>query len=323
MTHANCGIGFKGPICLPSNLLQTIANKIGDKLTDARAPMTVCEEHGRYTEINNNLYTDKMVKIAPPNPVISDKPLPVDDKLLLFERIAAATNISCQQCIVKYAKIHGLINDKEEVQIIEHNFAPVGPNEPEWLSNYDLDKILQQYVTMMSQTNTKFYPYRFNMSDMAKNPLSGECELLTNPPHKINEKNKDIVYFGAIINTSKLGQRGQHWVCIFVDISGETECTIEFFNSFAHQYDEINKVIAELCIGMSNYLRSIDDNKRDCKIIMNCKINHQKTNYQCGGYCLYYIYQRLMGNSYQMFNEVVPDAVITNFKERIFSPSIP
>lgn len=84
----------------------------------------------------------------------------------------------------------------------------------------------------------------------------------------------------AIINTERMGSNG-HWLAIFIDNSQR----IEIFDSFGMSltaYVFLHKLV-------SNYPQVVMQNKQ---------IQHP-TSWHCGFYCLYFLYKRCRGASFE------------------------
>lgn len=120
---------------------------------------------------------------------------------------------------------------------------------------------------------------------------------------------------GGIINTCKWSEPGRHWYAIFLDFRGDF-ITIEYFNSQPRKY--VWEMIEPWVNKKKDQLEKYFGKK--CKVIRVNDFDHQLSDYQCGGYSLYFITCRVMGFSYKQFRERrIPDKDIQSFKERIFT----
>ena len=167
----------------------------------------------------------------------------------------------------------------------KYTFAPEAPNSWKknpntWLTSIDIDQVMQQY-------EHKFPNFVFlgpSPIDFDKRKLFGQCvwnELcnfdLKN--YKKNKKNK----IGIVFNTDPHYLAGSHWICMFIDIKNKF---IYYFDSNADKIPkEVNK-FAKRVIKQGNTLGI------NFKFIKN-KIEHQKTNTECGIFVLYVILQLL------------------------------
>lgn len=317
-----CAIGLPDDICIPSDVLLALIEKVkNDKpILNKELVYELCAKHSQQIEVyEHGLYDEDTINILNPEVVRSVKPIDPISKKNLFEQLAKSTGIACQKCLLDLALTNNIIDKEIHHKIDFYNFKPIGPKPKEWLSNFDIDKVMQQYRIAYSN----FYPYRFNMSDMATKPLYGECALLTTSPVKLYESSlkspNHLTRFGVVINTAKSTASGQHWVCIYIDMSTD-EWTIEFFNSFPQSYKPINDVMMTLLKELEEYSAKLS-NTITCKIVMIDSVQHQLSSYQCGVYTLYYIDKRNSGVSYEYFtnpSQPIRDNVIAEFRARIF-----
>ena len=167
----------------------------------------------------------------------------------------------------------------------KYTFAPEAPNSWKknpntWLTSIDIDQVMQQY-------EHKFPNFVFlgpSPIDFDKRKLFGQCvwNELNNfdlKNYKKNKKNK----IGIVFNTDPHYLAGSHWICMFIDIKNKF---IYYFDSNADKIPkEVNK-FAKRVIKQGNTLGI------NFKFIKN-KIEHQKTNTECGIFVLYVILQLL------------------------------
>ena len=165
---------------------------------------------------------------------------------------------------------------------LKQQFAPIRPkkwlkNKNEWLSNYDIEKVLTQY--------SKIYP---NFTFIGPTPIDfdkamyGGCVWDELCKFNLDEyiktgKNK----IGIIFNLDKHDESGSHWVSLIVDIKNKY---IMFFDS--------NGITCppEICKLMDRIIeqaKSIKD-PINLKKIQN-DFQHQYSNTECGMYSLYFI----------------------------------
>jgi hypothetical protein len=182
-----------------------------------------------------------------------------------------------------------LIDDEKlKAEIDKDIFAPDTPPEwtiypHEWLSNYDISKVLKQYE--------KIYPnFKFiepSPIDFDKTPYNynGKCvsDELCNFNLKKYIKN-GITKIGFVFNLDEHTEGGSHWVSMFLDIEDEF---IFYFNSTGEKIpDEIEKLKD----------RIIEQAKKigiELIFIQNHPTSHQRGNTECGMYSLYFIIKLL------------------------------
>ena len=154
----------------------------------------------------------------------------------------AKNKLKCnsESCVVshpefkKFAIQNNIATNDEIEDNIDTRFKIEGPrNSTKWLSNYDIDKTLEDWAFKFED----FFPCPFAMIDFdkTKEPLykydMGKIYLGEYSKQTIMGKVK-LPYrtFGCAINTDLSSGKGKHWMALFVDMRGDI-WTIEFFNS--------------------------------------------------------------------------------------------
>jgi hypothetical protein len=180
-------------------------------------------------------------------------------------------HFSCKldKCVVKRSKK------------INHVLKPFGPEQGEWLSNFDILSVMQEYEKFYD--NFEFLgcvPIDFNEIDKS----------FSNFNLKKFNKTKNI--FGAIFNTDPSFKSGQHWVSLVVNISKKTIC---FFDSVGTEPPK------EIKIFIDKIVKQGEKNNINFQLFINRK-RHQMGNSACGIYSLYFIIKQLQGNTCQSIN---------------------
>ena len=213
----------------------------------------------------------------------------------LYNRHVSKSTLSCKNCIpIKKTQNLFYYLDKLKERVCEGNcsdisfidkliesgamdrqtgdivkttaFKPLGPLTREWLSNIDIDNVLDQY----QNHHTDFLyidttPIDFNPNTMFK-------------IYRDSYKNKlGIRKIATVYNTDPSSKPGKHWIASFVDIKKKT---VFFYDSVGSPPP---KNIQKLLSKINN---NLFQNKN--KILWN-NINHQKKNSECGVFCLYFI----------------------------------
>ena len=193
-----------------------------------------------------------------------------------------------------------------------YTFAPDAPvswksNPNEWLSSVDIDKVMQQY-------EHKFPKFIFlgpTPIDFDNKKLFGQCvwnELCNfNLKDLIDNKKTKI---GIVFNTDPHYLEGSHWICMFIDVKNEF---IFYFDSNASRTPpQINKLTKRII--KQGKLLNID-----FKYYKN-KVEHQKTNTECGMYVLYVISQLLQEKmTPDSFNVRIPDKNMIKLRKILFN----
>ena len=204
------------------------------------------------------------------------------------------------------------MDGKVDNELLNYTFAPKAPNEwkkspNEWLSSLDIESVMKQYE--------KFYKcFEFlgpSPIDYDHHKLYGECvweELCNfNLSNSIkNHKNK----IGIILNTHPHYKNGEHWIALFVNIKKNF---IIYFDSNGNEPpSQVKKLI-----------KTIDNQGKqigiDFDILIN-KLEHQKTESECGMYCLYFIIQMLKDKNKGYFLEhKIPDKEVFELRQKYFN----
>tara|TARA_B110001452_G_scaffold267267_1_gene276498 strand:- start:2384 stop:3457 length:1074 start_codon:yes stop_codon:yes gene_type:complete len=176
-----------------------------------------------------------------------------------------------------------------------------------WLSNYDIDNIVEQYEGKYS--NFKFLgstPIDFRQKKHNKcilnifnddsnknkwlknnNPNSDYCDY--NP---IGYKNKHC--FGIVFNTDNHDGGGRHWMSLYINTKTKV---ILFFDSavtYSHLHPEIKSFIKNIQKQYKNINFTFKYNN----------IQHQQSNSECGMYSIYFILTMLDADESEKFNSL-------------------
>ena len=176
------------------------------------------------------------------------------------------------------------IKDKNiRKNIVNKFYAPKQPKEwsnnpDEWLSNWDILGVLSQYEEKYK--NFKFIgptPINFDSKDIYNRDQCVWSELCKmDMKEHINDGKEKI---GIIFNLAKQGEAGTHWVSLFIDLKRRY---ILYFDSNG---EDCPKEIEELIKRIKNQLK---EEGIKIKVFYN-KLEHQKSNTECGMYSLYFI----------------------------------
>lgn len=184
--------------------------------------------------------------------------------------------------------IKQIVNDnKENKEIISYTFAPSSPNEwrknpYEWLSSLDIIKVMKQY----ERAYKCFSFIGPSPIDFDTRMMYNKCvwpELCNFTLKKYIEKGKNKI--GIIFNTDPHYKDGSHWIALFINIRKRY---IFYFDSNG------NETPPEITVLVDRVLKECEEDlgMKDMKFYANT-IEHQKSNTECGMYCLYVIIQLL------------------------------
>lgn len=235
------------------------------------------------------------------------------------EVVAAAkaeAGCSGQRCLVDFLERQGHIDPETAKAEKTHNLKPEGPaNSVKWLTNHNLDATTASW-------EKKFPAFRALPTAMM-NFTEYDCALGKFDPasYAARVNSPQGCSFGCVLNTDHYPGKGKHWVCVFGDLRGGAEWTLEYFNSSGRP-PPVRCV--EWLVAQRNRLRSlrrklgregaVDD------VVVNSRA-HQSGNTECGVYCLFYLWSRLNGVGYESFRESrVPDEKMKAFRKNLFTP---
>jgi len=226
----------------------------------------------------------------PDNKISSDKPKEI------WEQLKDNMNHSCKResCWLRSKFMEGNLDS----ELLNYTFAPSAPKEwnakpNEWLSSLDIEGVMKQY-----ENYYKCFEFLGpSPIDYDHHKLYGECvwEELCNL--NISEQMKrNINKIGIILNTHPHNKGGEHWISMFVNIKRKQ---IVYFDSNGNKPPtQVSKLMNEI----KNQGKQLGI---DFKLYAN-EIEHQKTDSECGMYCLYFIIEMLKDNDLDYFlkNEI-------------------
>ena len=186
----------------------------------------------------------------------------------------------------------------------EYVFSPKKPqswnkNPNEWLSNYDIEKVIKQYERKYS--NFKFIGTTFIDFDAIADggqcvePLLCDFDLNT----YIGKQNK----IGIIFNLDKHYQGGSHWVSMFIDLDDKF---IFYFDSNGTAIPSQMKKLVNRIIKQGKEFSS----PLVLKFYENHPFEHQYSNTECGMYSLFFLIT--------MLTNKINGKTFRNYKDKIF-----
>ena len=201
---------------------------------------------------------------------------------------------------------------KVDNELLNYTFAPKSPEEwkkkpNEWLSSTDITSVMKQYE--------KYYKcFEFlgpSPIDYDYHKLYGECvweELCNLNISDFIKRNKNKI--GIILNTDPHYKDGEHWISLFVNIKKN------FIVYFDSNGDEPPKQVVKLIDKIKNQGKQLGI---DFNVHMNT-YEHQKTDSECGMYCLYFTIQMLKDKDITYFLEnEIPDKEVFELRNKYFN----
>lgn len=202
-----------------------------------------------------------------------------------------------------------LIDDSSKKKnMIKKNFAVLHPrqwkkNEKEWLSNFDISNVLDQYKETYSDFDyIDPSPIDFDTKIGYKCVSEDICNI-----NIIDYLKKDIYKIAIPLNLDKHTGNGFHWVVLYIDLKRKF---IYYFDSAKNNIPNEVNVLIERLIQQSPKL----------KVLNNQNIQHQKGSTECGMYILFFIISMLEGKSPSYFNKrVVTDEEVFKCRNIYFN----
>ena len=207
-----------------------------------------------------------------------------------------------------------LTKENIDKQILKNRFAPFHPitwntKKNTWLSSTDIIKVMKGYE--------KIYP---NFTFIGPSPIDFDKKFHDNVCvyndicnfHIKKFLKKNIDKFGFIFNTDPHYKSGSHWIALYLDIPKNI---LFFFDSTG---DKIPQQVKKLCDRIIEQGKELDIN---LEYDDNHNHNHQKTDTECGMYCLYFIITLLTGkhNSDYFKTKHVSDDFVEKFRKIYFN----
>ena len=240
-----------------------------------------------------------------------DNKITTNDTKEIWNEFRKKLNTTChrESCWLRHKFMEGHL-DKE---LLNYTFAPSAPRQwkdkpNEWLSSQDIELVMKQY-------EHAYKCFEFlgpSPIDFNKHKLYGECvweELCKFNLHDNIKRNKTKI--GIIFNTHPHQMPGEHWISMFVNTKRKYIC---FFDSNGNKPPkEVNELIEKiksqgrkLNIQFTTYINDIE---------------HQRTNSECGMYCLYFIIESLKDSKTpcDFLKKRIPDKNVFELRKKYFN----
>jgi len=209
-------------------------------------------------------------------------------------------------------------NKKMEKELLD-SFAPKAPDEwkknpTEWLSSIDILQVMNQY-------EKKYKCFEFmgpSPIDYDTKKLYGECvwEELCHL-NLADQIKKGKTKIGIIFNLDPHYKGGSHWVSLFINIK---KGTIFYFDSAG---EPIPSQIKKLVNNVTEQGHTLP-NRIDFKFDQNYPVDHQKNNYSCGVYSLFFIVHMLEDKitGHYLKTHMLKDSYIEKFRKIYFNEDV-
>ena len=197
----------------------------------------------------------------------------------IYKKVKKILKSKCQEarddCVLQ------VLDSKVREEYLETLYAPNKPDEwsensTEWLSNYDILAVLNQYEELKKD----FHIYGPTPIDYDLHLQDGKC---VNPELCSfileDEMKKGIHKFGMIFNLSRHDEDGSHWVSLFVDTDDE----IIFY------FDSGKSIPPSEITTLVNHIKEQGSSMGIKFKYYETPRQHQYGNTECGMYALYFI----------------------------------
>jgi len=195
-----------------------------------------------------------------------------------------------------WLSIRDLMNNlsKKSVNLMKDHFRTMMPPDivksyTNWLSNFDIDKVLEQYDTELDD----FYYYGAVPIDFKKCSVSNLCRFNLG-----NHLNHGETKIGIVFNTDESDEPGSHWISMYMDLMGKNlkgQPGIYYFDSYGGKPPQEVKDLIE---NVSNQGKK---HKKEFIVSINEK-SHQKNNYACGFYCMHFLENMIKDVNFKKYN---------------------
>lgn len=282
---------YRNNICLDELRMKKSNKSLKKKGENTRAtrkkrmncsPMTAGKQatkHTCYTIDILKRIRDEYNKDHPDVKIVSENP----------HEIWEALNMRLTTCQVEDCWLNE-IDDKElRSQIDSYIFAPDSPpewetNPNEWLTNYDILDVLDQYETAYPQfLFLGPSPIDFD----SKMNLSQNCVEQSLCDFSVKDCLKNgKMKIGIIFNTDPHHKGGSHWISMFIDLD---ELYVFYFDSAG------DKIPKEIAVFRDRVLKQAENESLTLKYYDNHGRQHQRGSTECGMYSLFFIITMLTG----------------------------
>lgn len=186
-------------------------------------------------------------------------------------------------CTNEYCWMNNLFTHyKLDKKLLKQKFAPLHPpswniDKNTWLSSNDIIKVMKHYENVHNDFNF-IGPSPIDFDKKLDSKMCVYNDICNFNLQSFLKKN--IHKIGFIFNTDPHYKSGSHWIAMYLD----AKKNILFY------FDSNGDIIPQQVKKLSN--RIIDQGKElnlNIKYDDNHKFRHQKTNTECGMFCLYFL----------------------------------
>lgn len=194
---------------------------------------------------------------------------------------------------------------KKDMKVLKSNFKPDMPeswkkDKETWLTTVDIDNVLNRYM----ENDNKYFTYGALPID------SFDKNICVNDLCKFDLKthiDNGIEKISIVYNTDEYGESGQHWICVYIDISKnnlQIPC-IYFFDSYGDKPPQ----------RVNEFANNVIQQGKTVNIPFQYTYNdkqHQSSGGECGVYCLHFITYMLGGGNFKHYVDKKKDETYMN-----------
>lgn len=211
---------------------------------------------------------------------------------------------------------------KEDVKVQDYYKPPKPETQTKWLSTTDINRVMKQFENIYPDfAFMGTVPIDFDqiIEEYAKMDL---CALYNGQGIRMSNgktlySGRKIRRFGFVFNMDPHNKKGSHWVSMFLDLMVAVPF-VGYFDSYGYcpPPEQITTLMDRLKAQAMNCLR-ID-------LIKRCNsIRHQHKHTECGTYCLYFIYNCLLGKTFEEITEnIILDDDVNKYRDFFFRPTM-
>jgi hypothetical protein len=291
-----------------------------------------CSPHALKNRIvSGSCFTKDAIKIIVeahnkhnPKSIISNNLSPKKKWTKLRENMSRIPKCDQETCWLKNIPL----SEKDKNMIQAQLFVPPKPSEWDdkpntWLTNFDIENVLRQYEKSYPQFNfigpsPIDYDTKPNKTDCVCNKL---CKFSVEK--QFNQGKKKI---GVVFNLDTHTKGGSHWVAMFIDLEDNF---LYYFNSTGEDMQPQLIKFKDMVLSQGKNLFG-----KEMDFYVNT-FEHQRSNTECGMYCLYFIITCLLRESdifkkqitglskkqlvsYFSGNKRIPDSLVEDYRKELF-----
>lgn len=207
-----------------------------------------------------------------------------------------------QRCWVKQNFIKRLEKEYQE-DLKTNTFRPKGPGGKfEWLNTLNIDQVMKQY-------ESKYPEFKFLGAVPADFDNLPELGIKDLDFKKLMEGGKTKI--GVVFNTDESWKSGQHWNSLYADLK---DGKVYFSDSYGVPPE---KRVRKLMTRIAQFIQTGLGKK---PVVEHNKLQHQRSNSECGQYSINFILRLLRGDSFEeLTKKRIPDSIVNKCRNVYFT----